>query len=111
VRPRAAEYCGIGGIWTGGCTRAKLEYNVRWCGRQKHLRGGNRAKCRAEARCLGSGPPNQLQPWIEAICAPTAARSIYAYVAGVASKSGGFSVVCAGIGVWAGLHALLFNIL
>lgn len=107
----SCKYCGSGGIWTGGCTRAKLEFNVRWCGRQKHLRGANRTKCKAEARYLSSGPPYALQPYIQAICAPSAARTIYAYLAGVATRTAGFSAVCAGIGVWAGLHALVFSIL
>jgi hypothetical protein len=97
---------------TGNCTRAKLEYNVAWCGRHKHhLSAGNRAKCKAEAGYLGSGPANQLLPWINAICAPPNARTIYLVVKGLVEKTGPVGVACAGISVYAGLHALLFEIL
>lgn len=108
----SCKYCGKGGIWTGNCTRAKLEYNVAWCGRNKaHLSSYNEAKCKAEARYLSYGPADQLLPWINAICAPPNARSIYLAVKGVVQKAGLVGVACAGISVYAGLHSLLFKIL
>jgi hypothetical protein len=104
-------YCGIGGVWTGNCTRAKLEYNVAWCGRNKHhLNAGNKAKCKAEAGYLSSGPANQLLPWINVVCAPPNARTIYLVVKGIVEKTGPVGVACAGIAVYAGLHSLLFEI-
>jgi hypothetical protein len=105
-------YCGVGGIWTGNCTRAKLEYNVAWCGRNKaHLNTYNKAKCKAEAGYLSSGPTDQLLPWLTIICSPLNARTIYLFVSGLAEKTGWVGVACAGIGVYAGLHSLLFKII
>lgn len=105
-------YCGIGGIWTGNCARAKLEYNVAWCGRNKaHLSRYNRAKCKAEAGYLSSGPADQLLPWINIICAPPSARTVYLFVTGVAEKAGPVGLACAGISVYAGLHSMLLKIL
>ncbi len=106
------QYCGPGGVGTGNCTRVKLEFNVAWCGRHKHHLGrGNTAKCKAEARYLSWGPGNQLLPWINAICAPPNARTIYLVVKGLVAKTGPVGVACAGISVYAGLHSLLFEIL
>lgn len=45
-------YCGIGGIGTGGCTKAKLRYNVAWCARNSRNLRGNGKKCRIEADWL-----------------------------------------------------------
>ncbi len=107
----SCKYCGRGGIWTGNCTRAKLEYNVAWCGRNKaHLSSYNKAKCKAEAGYLGSGPADQLLPWINVVCAPPNARTIYLVVKGMVEKAGLVGVACAGISVYAGLHSLLFEI-
>jgi len=104
-------YCGIGGVWTGNCTRARLEYNVTWCGRHRRgLSGAGKAKCKAEAGYLGDGSPNQLLPWIDAICAPPNARTIYLIVKGLTEETGPVGVACAGISVYVGLHSLLFEI-
>jgi hypothetical protein len=108
----SCKYCGIGGIWTGNCTRAKLEYNVRWCGRHRHhLSRANKAKCKAEAGYLSSGPPNQLLPWVNVVCAPPNAKTIYNIVKGLAEKTGPVGVACAGISLYAGLHSLVVEIL
>jgi hypothetical protein len=107
----SCQYCGIGGIWTGNCTRAKLEYNVAWCGRNKaHLSPYNRAKCKAEAGYLSTGPADQLLPWITIICSPPNARTVYLFVKGMAEKTGWVGLACAGISVYAGLQSLLFKI-
>jgi hypothetical protein len=108
----SCQYCGIGGIWTGNCTRAKLEYNVAWCGRNRsHLSSYNKAKCKAEAGYLGSGPPDQILPWIKAVCAPPAARTVIQAVKGLSEKPGWVGVACAGIEVYGAFRSLLFEIL
>jgi hypothetical protein len=41
----SCQYSGIGGVGTGSCTRAKLEWNVAWWGRNRHhLSAGNKAR-------------------------------------------------------------------
>ena len=109
----SCRYCGSGGIGTGNCTMAKLEFNVAWCGRNKaHLSPYNKAKCTAEAHYLtGFGKPDALLPWISIICAPSNARTIYLVVTGVAKETGLVGVACAGIGVYAGFQALLVKLL
>jgi hypothetical protein len=107
------QYCGSGGIGTGECTLAKLEFNVAWCGRNKgHLSSYNKAKCRAEASYLPyAAHPDQILPWISIICLPSNARTIYLVVKGIARESGWVTVACAGIGVYVGLQALAFKLL
>jgi hypothetical protein len=108
----SCKYCGIGGVGTGNCTTAKLEYNVAWCGRHKlQLGAGNKAKCAAEARYLSWGPADQLLPWINIVCAPPNARTIYLVVKGIVAKTGPVGVACAGISLYAGLHSLLVKII
>jgi hypothetical protein len=108
----SCRYCGIGGIWTGNCTRAKLEFNVAWCGRHKHhLSRGNKAKCKAEASYLSDGPPDRLLPWVNVVCAAPNARTIYVVVKGLVERTGPVGVACAGISFYAGLHSLLVEIL
>ena len=108
----SCQYCGSGGVGTGNCTRAKLEYNVAWCGRNRHHLGAyNTGKCKAEARFLSWGPGDQLLPWVNVICGPPNARTIYMVVKGIAEKTGPVGVACAGIGLYAALHSLLVEIL
>ncbi|MGA2926886.1 MAG: hypothetical protein ABSG43_12980 [Solirubrobacteraceae bacterium] len=107
----SCQYCAPGGVSTGNCTRSKLEYNVAWCGRNKRrLSAANKAKCAAEARYLGWGPADQLLPWIEIICAPPNARTIYLAVTGAVEETGPIGLACAGISVYAGLRSLVFKL-
>lgn len=108
----SCKYCGSGGVGTGNCTTARLEYNVAWCGRHKHRLGaGNKAKCAAEARYLSWGPADRLLPWINIVCAPPNARTIYLVVKGIVERTGPVGVACAGISLYAGLDSLLVKII
>jgi hypothetical protein len=107
----SCQYCGTGGIGTGNCTWTKLEFNVGWCGRNKaHLSSYNKAKCTAEAGYLRYGKPDQILPWINAICAPPNFRTIYLVVKGIVKETGWVGVACAGIGVYAGLQSLMVKL-
>jgi hypothetical protein len=109
----SCQYCGSGGIGTGGCTLADLEFNVAWCGQNRaHLSSYNKAKCSAEASYLPyAAHPDQILPWISIICLPSNARTVYLVVKGIVRESGWVTVACAGIGVYTGFQALVFKLL
>jgi hypothetical protein len=76
----SCAYCGTGGIGTGACTKANLEYNVGWCARNKNNLQGNGPKCNTESKWLWNFHGFS---WGNALCAASYIGAIAALGAGV----------------------------